>query len=796
MKKLVLFWVLAGSLFVFCAVKACMEYLDAEELRVVFFSPELGANSSMNNFYYNPRLLGNDFNGPEKDIDTNVSEWRTWTGKNIPRADIDSIIYGRCGLKLTSYYSSLLAGKKIKKDSLYVKNKFIRHLSDKKENWPVLEYIIYAKEVEFAKFYYPGMWENPNQDSQQTLQHAAIKIGLGRYSTCKSEFLKLRYGFLVERLAAYAGSADSTELFYKKFVMHSPVNSVIKLWGLDYYAYSLPASRRSEAAYYLSLIYDKCPGKKLKAFKYFEKFTRRGLSDTTLNLCRNAHEKALVYGMKGMACYDIPGLEYLKKAVELDPGASDMFEVILIREVNKAENDIMTPMITSYPDKYGPGTDYVISDVHSMYEDDNPENINLKQLISFASTYAQTIDVRNPALWNLAASYLSMLDRQYTDAHKYSELAASRITDKLKSELHLVNILIALNEKPAMDDALERNIYADIKWFESDTSNDRRNVYNVFRLMGQKYIAQKDFGKALLCFGRYGLLNQVKDTRGSEYFYPDFFSSTMKEDFDYIMDYIATADDLAKMSNFMDKASKNRFEELLAGTSTTSRSTLYHEIGMHYMRDMDFNAAKKYFILARDTFQYHYTGDAFSSKDACSLDSGQMETKYYLRIEFKPAVFAEKMLELESLFTKDPANKAKYYYQYANGLYNLTYWGNSWNYIRHYRTYSGPYVFAESNKHNGAYPFEKNYFLCSRAMEYYQKAWNSAPNAEFAAECVFQLAKCSQKQHFVSDEAYRYIDSKAEWYNPYFEIMKKRYRKTKYYALAATDCSVFKDYLH
>ena len=81
-------------------------------------------------------------------------------------------------------------------------------------------------------------------------------------------------------------------------------------------------------------------------------------------------------------------------------------------------------------------------------------------------------------------------------------------------------------------------------------------------------------------------------------------------------------------------------------------------------------------------------------------------------------------------------------------------------------------------------------------MEYYQKAWNSAPNAEFAAECVFQLAKCSQKQHFVSDEAYRYIDSKAEWYNPYFEIMKKRYRKTKYYALAATDCSVFKDYLH
>ena len=792
MKKSLVFWILTGSLLAFAAVKACYFMLDTDELRVVFFPPELGAKPGMDFFYFTPHAIGIDYDGTNKDIDTNIAEWKAWTGRNISTKDIDSVIYGENNGELYLYYEDIISGRKYRNNPLYKTNEFIRFLSNDKRNHEAIEYLVFAKEIEFERFCMPDPWKRDRKDSVRILQQEVFKEGLAKYKKCKSDFLKLRYGFQLTRLAAYAESPDSTEMFYKEFVEKSTVNSVIKYWAMEYYANM--NGDNNEAAYRLSLIYDHAPGKKVKAFRNFGYLTRNGVSDTLLNFCKNNHEKAVVYAMAGMSRYKASGLEYLQKAATLDPSAQDMFEVILLREVNKAEDEIMTSSIYSYPASYNPWANYGYDSVITLYSYDphRTENTDLRKLINFAAAYAGTKDVSHPALWFLAASYLSVLDKQYTEAHKYSILASKCITDGLNNEMHLVNTLISLNESPRIDDAFEKNIYPDLKWMLQDTGVSRQNVYNVFRLLGQKYMAQKDVAKGLLCFARFDVLKPDSREKNVEEYDGDLKES-MKLDFDFLLDYDATADDLVKLNNFIDKANKNPLEKMLENTFPVTKPALYKQMGMHFMREIDFANAYKYFKLSNDTSVYHWTGDVFSSKDAYSMDSDQFETKYYLEIEYKPEIFAKKMMELEQLMVSDPKNKAKYYYQYANALYNITYWGSSWNYIRSDRSTNGPYIYSENKKRKKYYSFQDNYYLCTRAIEYYKKAWAAAPDMEFAAECVYQLAKCEQKQYYVRNvDAYF---NKQSWQNPYFDILKKRYRKTKYCELASFDCSYFRDFL-
>ena len=103
--------------------------------------------------------------------------------------------------------------------------------------------------------------------------------------------------------------------------------------------------------------------------------------------------------------------------------------------------------------------------------------------------------------------------------------------------------------------------------------------------------------------------------------------------------------------------------------------------------------------------------------------------------------FAKEMLRLQSLAKTDKANAEDYLYKMALGFYNTTYYGYAWELVEYYRSGSDGYYIPKD-----ATTFQKNYYGCFTAHDYFKMAMDASSKNEFKAKCLFMIAKCVQKQ--------------------------------------------------
>jgi hypothetical protein len=142
---------------------------------------------------------------------------------------------------------------------------------------------------------------------------------------------------------------------------------------------------------------------------------------------------------------------------------------------------------------------------------------------------------------------------------------------------------------------------------------------------------------------------------------------------------------------------------------------------------------------------------------------------------------------------KDNNKSAQYYFELANGYYNITFYGNSW--------------MASSFNTRGLLPWgytkEQNYdfYDCSRAEENYLKAAKKTANKEFAAQCYFMAAKCEQNKfynnmpwlpytYYMDTVDKEYLREKMKYKN-YFSVLKEKYSQTDFYQEALKECNYF-----
>ena len=144
-------------------------------------------------------------------------------------------------------------------------------------------------------------------------------------------------------------------------------------------------------------------------------------------------------------------------------------------------------------------------------------------------------------------------------------------------------------------------------------------------------------------------------------------------------------------------------------------------------------------------------------------------------------------VQLQNKAISDPKNAASYYFKLANGLYNMTYYGNARN------VYSSPImdpglVYFGYDKT----PSSNAIFDCAKALEYYRKAMEASSNKEFKAKCCFMAAKCEQNQYFSSAEFnYDAAIQSGSW----FKELRDNYSKTNYYQEIIHECGYFRMFL-
>ena len=136
----------------------------------------------------------------------------------------------------------------------------------------------------------------------------------------------------------------------------------------------------------------------------------------------------------------------------------------------------------------------------------------------------------------------------------------------------------------------------------------------------------------------------------------------------------------------------------------------------------------------------------------------------------------------------------------ANGLYQISYWGNSWMQLA-YEWSSGDGYNATYNPCNWKY----EYYGVFKSEELYLKAAALSSNQNFRAKCIWMAAKCAQKQNVVPTYAlfsdYDEFEDAWETYtqtirsNKYFDRFKAQYQSTPFYKEMINSCVYLKDYL-
>ena len=134
-------------------------------------------------------------------------------------------------------------------------------------------------------------------------------------------------------------------------------------------------------------------------------------------------------------------------------------------------------------------------------------------------------------------------------------------------------------------------------------------------------------------------------------------------------------------------------------------------------------------------------------------------------------------------------------------MYNMTYYGHTWELVQYYRSGSDGYAIPKD-----ATAFQKEYYGAFKAQAYFEKAMNASTDKNFKARCLFMMAKCAQKQvHQPQYDEYQTnwdqydVALKSYWpvfkKNKYFPQFVKEYSGTPFYKEAFGSCSYLRDFV-
>ncbi len=767
---------------------ACGPWYDPDSTNISLFDKALSDAPNTRPFYYSYYSLFDD-NSFEADNHTNIAEWKSYTLGFAKEKDISEIVYKVSVKQLYNLKINLGTNKMLIIDDSLKDNTFLQYLIYKKDV-ATINYLIYAKSCEsFVYKNYDDFWDYKPLESSKV--DTLLNNGLIAYKQTQNQFLKLRYGFQVQRLAHYSQQYERCISIYDSLISPLSVKSDVNYWCLSLKAGALFKLNQQPLSIYLfSKVFDNCPKYRLEAYKSIRFFNNIN-EDSVLNFCINNHERAVFYTIMAYNS-PLPDTLYINKIYRLEPKSLDL-EVLLIREISKIEEKL-TSIQESELD--------IANDIIYTVDVINAAGL-LKQRVAQIADAGNTA---NPALWNIALAYISYLQKDFKSADIYlNKIDVNRLNAKLSTQFNVVKILVEINKTERITTATEEIILPYIKSlrdsfiYKKEINNEEgydevSSLQFVFaerayatlmtEILSRNYAHQGDMIKALICMS-------VGEFDASYYpttYYSESFlnSATFK-----IMDRKASTDQLLAILQFMDSPRNNEYDNFICNHSGIDRSSLIELIGTKFIRLSDFGNAVSVLSInpedRKDDIGNYIDANPFGDTISESHAKTSADTVIYTKLNF-----AKRMFELENLLKSNPANATSYYYQLANAYYNISYYGNSWAISQYNRSTSETEYLDKSLKNNN------DYYNTKKALTYFIKAMNSSDNKEFKARCTMLASKSFLSQSTL----YNYNGDKdkyepGEYFtnNPYFTSLYKDYRKTAFYKQAIGQCSYLKDFV-
>ena len=769
----------------------CGPGVDPYDYYTSFFHQNLPEANGYKPFYYTGYSFLYDATEPVSQADILADDWATYCASPVSSADAKKLV-NKFNLKdLSNLYNHLEKNQPLKIPDSVKQNSmtayFIRH-----KDLEALGYLLYAKKVEPFVIGADDDWEVINRDSLKMAR--LINTGQQLYAAAKTDFIKLKYIYQVLRLAHYSGRYADVINWYDAYAAKTNVSNVLHPLCTALKAGALFRSgQQKEAAYLFSKVFAATTAKRISNYLGFLwSVDSKADKKDYLALCKNDKEKASMLALFNLGTTS-NGLEDMKEIYHLNP-ASEELEVLVVREINKLEEKYLTPAMLKTPGGKPFYFTWTDESTDSIMTDAEKE---VTAMAAFLHDAAQSKQVKNPGLLETAAGYAAQMVKDYASAKKYLAAAEKMpLTQKVKEQWVLTNLLVTINEKTKIDAAFEEQLIPSLQWLEEMVRAEKtitldywqvqqwRTIYrNVLsEILAKRYHEQGDLAKETLCIGA---ADQMM--KGQQ----DYYGSMNGI---YFLRNSLMSKDVEKLYALLTSKQPNKFESYLFTHNSVTKKEVVDFAGTSYIREYDFAKAIEWFkksadkkVITKNPFL-----DVLYDMEEQLADERKFSTT--------KLAFAQDMLKLEQE-AKQPAMAAKSYYKMALGMYNITYYGHAWEMVQYARSGSDGYAIPKD-----ATGFQKEYYGVFKAHDFFEKAMNTSTDKNFKARCLFMMAKCAQKQiqqpqyseYSINWDAYD-VALKSYWSvfknNKYFPQLVEEYGHTLFYKSAFSSCSYLRDFV-
>lgn len=774
---------------------------DPYDYYTSFFSQKLTGDESYRPFYYTGLRFLHDDEEPISTKEATSAEWVSYCNNEATKKDVQQLVLTYPYKHLSTLYYHLEKNQPLTIPDSVKQNSFTKWFM-KTKDLEALGYLMYAKQVEPFVTGDENMWEDVKRDAEKMSK--LIKNGTQLFKPAKKEFIKLRYGYQITRLAHYSEQYNDCISYYDLYVKNNATKSILHDLSLALKAGALRhIGKKDEAAYEFSKVFARGQVKRRSNYLsfYFATKEKDGsfTKDAVLKYCKSDAEKANVTGMFILSSLNnhLPDLEQIYKY----DAASPLLELLTIRAVNRLEEIFLHPSIQKVSGKkqlyaYERFDDEATYD--SIYSAGEKE---VKAMMSFCHKLAQDTKIPNRSLFEAAAAYAAYMNKDLKQSKQYLA-AAEKLNPppRVKDQLMLTSLLVTINEQQIINTNFEEQLLPGVQWMEGKAKKDDewkifyRNFFE--EILAQRYRQQKDVLKEALCIGAAEKIMFSQQAADEGYYYYGagkaltFVRTNMK------------SKEVESLYSLMQSSSKTKWEAYLTANNSFSKDDVSDVAGTAYLRELDFENAERWFkqvtvkYYQTDPYKTYMAANPFADLIYDTHAPTNQDTETYTKLSF-----AQKMKKL-TVQTASGSNedKAKAHYQMGNALYQMSYWGNSWMLVE--------YWWSGNDGLNATYKegtWQREYFGAFKAERFYLQAKELTKDANFKARCMWMAAKCAQKQYLVPTyEAYSdydLYDKATQQYardirkNKYFKEFVSTYGKTTFYNEVFNSCVYLKDYV-
>jgi len=765
---------------------ACGIYVSGSEYRFWLLQPDITNEADLTPFYFSSTHLYKQdlYAGKEIWNEKNVQEWSAMVNGNAAAKDID-------GLMNDTNPQDFFDQQQAIADT----NSFMRALLQPRHK-ELLQYMVLSKQVEQIAAN-PDPWEEgvfPESHIQ-----AVVEKGQELYKRSKSEFVKLRTAFQLIRLHKHNLQTEAMDSVYQAAVVPSRLDSWVKSAAL-YQCALRTAGYKSD--YMFSKVFDKGDYNRALCLEHFT----ASKVDSVLPFAKNAHERNVLLAM-GVFNYPGRSLPSLQSLYRSEPNLKEL-PFLLLREINKAEDWLMSAKLTNANEPAGVGNDKDWPGIYSrnMSANYNSDKAYTQQLYAFIAALINDKKQPNSTLLHVYAAHLCLLldNYQLCSLHlAQAEKKKIQLPQGTKTQLMVDRYLLQLEN--GFDQKAEQTFMKILQ-----IPDDQLGIYDPAIMKNQLvlFTTRKLIKQGLKAKGLMLLSRTNRAMHGGLYAYKNLYEEisdlAAPKDYDEIMEILAKK----KKSEFEQFISTRDFVQVPGLYYDKSDSTLSFNQHWNIVRLMDDKSTwyiknhrlpEALTILQQLPESYwkewpqhpYIGGNPFYLNVNQAHRWGREDSAWSLN---KKQV-VEEMVRLEELAQRDPSKAALCYYQLGNAWYNMSWHGKNWMMVK--KWWSSSEGYGEMRDPKKAV-FNRDHYGCETALNYYRKARLHAGDKKLAALSFFMQEECrnnmKEYQWYLLQPKYTY-----EWYKRPGKLNKKLARQQgidlEYYTALVEECELYQSFV-